>query len=443
MNKQKKQNAGYGKILDAWSPSEDSGEPVGCVATSFTFSPVLFEEDCLGRFLQLETDATEDGPAYLVEREEKLSQLICAAALVDQHHARGLHNLRWDLLSARLSPGILHAKVSLLLWSRRARLIIASANLTEDGYRRNHEVFGALDYFEGCNTPLAVLDEIIAFLREAVRHVDPAASTISPTVSRWNGYLERVSAVTRNWGLKESPRSLAKLRVFAVLTGAERPSAFEMLRSQWLSNSPPNKAFIVSPFFDPPEATNAPARELWTLLKQRGEVSVNYEVVCEDVPGENAVMLRAPKSLLEAQPGNRSQITTTFARLKLEEGRTLHAKYLRLLNDDFILSMVGSSNFTSAGLGMGEKRNLEANLAFTAKLGGSETKRALLDACLPSEKIPDNLERRWIPRTDDGDNAATDGLPILPPAFGQVSFGCDERQSAFVEFTFSGTPPLG
>lgn len=149
MNKQKDQKAGYGKILDAWIPSEDAGDPVGCAATSFTFSPVLFEEDCLGRFLQLETDATEDGPAYLIEREEKLSQLICAAALVDQHHAHGMRSLRWDLLPARLSPGILHAKVSLLLWSRRARLIVASANLTVDGYRRNHEVFGALDYFEG------------------------------------------------------------------------------------------------------------------------------------------------------------------------------------------------------------------------------------------------------------------------------------------------------
>lgn len=179
------------------------------------------------------------------------------------------------------------------------------------------------------------------------------------------------------------------------------------------------------------------------LLKQRGEVSVNYEVVCEDVPGENAVLLHAPKSLLEAQPGNRSQIVTTFARLKLEEGRLLHAKYLWLQNDEFILLMVGSSNFTSAGLGLGGTQNLEANLAFTVKLESAETKSALLDACLPSEKIPDNLERRWLPRADDGDDAAADGLLILPHAFGQVSFGCDEQQSAFVEFTFNGTPPLG
>ena len=61
MTKRKDQTPGYGKILDAWIPPDDAGEPVGCLATSFTFSPVFFEEECLGRFLQLGTNATEDG----------------------------------------------------------------------------------------------------------------------------------------------------------------------------------------------------------------------------------------------------------------------------------------------------------------------------------------------------------------------------------------------
>ena len=99
---------GYGKLLDAWVAPDNVGEPIGCIATSFTFSPVFFEEECLARFLQLETDPTEDGPVYLVEREEKLAQVCCAAALVDQHHCRGGRSLRWDMLSARM-PGLQHA----------------------------------------------------------------------------------------------------------------------------------------------------------------------------------------------------------------------------------------------------------------------------------------------------------------------------------------------
>ena len=97
---------GYGKLLDAWVAPDDAGDPVGCLATSFTFSPVFFEEECLARFLQLESDPTEDGPVYLVEREEKLAQVTCAAALVDQHHCRGSRSLRWDLLSARMPEGL-------------------------------------------------------------------------------------------------------------------------------------------------------------------------------------------------------------------------------------------------------------------------------------------------------------------------------------------------
>jgi hypothetical protein len=104
---------GYAKILNAWSAPDTAGDPVGCVATSFTFSPVFFEEECLGRFLRLETDPVEDGPLYLVEREEKLSQVACAAALVDQHHCQGSRSLRWDLLSARM-PEVLPMRWTVL-----------------------------------------------------------------------------------------------------------------------------------------------------------------------------------------------------------------------------------------------------------------------------------------------------------------------------------------
>ena len=155
MKKKDRENRpGFAKLLDAWLPPEDAGAPIGCVATSFTFDAAFFEDECLSRFLGLETDARETPTANLIEREEELSKVTCAAALVDQHHARGLRNLRWDLLSARLPQGILHAKVSLLLWNQHARLIVASANLTEPGYRLNHEVFTVLDYCEGSTCPM-------------------------------------------------------------------------------------------------------------------------------------------------------------------------------------------------------------------------------------------------------------------------------------------------
>jgi hypothetical protein len=129
-----------------------------------------------------------------------------------------------------LPRGILHAKVSLLLWSRCARMIVASANLTDDGYRRNHEVFGVLDYVEGSEGPLAPLDEIIGLLLDAVRYADPAARSASAAVRRWNVFLGHISRVTRDRGTAESPPTIAKPRSFAVVTGPGRPSALDTLR---------------------------------------------------------------------------------------------------------------------------------------------------------------------------------------------------------------------
>lgn len=440
MSKKREQPPGYGKILDAWVPPEGSGDPVGCVATSFTFSPVFFEEECVGRFLQLGTNAAEDGPAYLIEREEKLSQLECAAALVDQNHARGVRSLRWDLLPARLSRGILHAKISLMFWSRCARVVIASANLTEDGYRRNHEVFGVLDYFKGSESPLTPLDEITSFLADAVRYVDPATHSESAAVRRWNRFLARVTSATRSWGVSGSPSSIAKPRAFAVLTGPGRPSALRTLVDRWPENAPPDSAFVVSPFFDPPGAPNAPARDLWAILKQRGSATVEFDVAAEDVPGEKAVLLHAPESLLAARPASRKRTESVVRRLVLQDGRPLHAKSLWLQSDRVILSMAGSSNFTSAGLGIGKTQNLEANIAYVVSQQSKEAARALNEAWLAADDLDDDLELRWMPCPDEGEDSASPGVVLLPEFFGEASFGFKEKQQGFVELTFHGTP---
>src|SRR5207237_407991 len=74
----RKESESERRLLEAWEPPDGAGEPIGCVATTFTFDPGFFEEHCLSRFLQLETDPREDSAAYLIEREEKLGhQCVC------------------------------------------------------------------------------------------------------------------------------------------------------------------------------------------------------------------------------------------------------------------------------------------------------------------------------------------------------------------------------
>ena len=440
MNRRKDEKAGYARLLDAWTPPPDAGEPLGCVATSYTFSSTFFEEECIGRFVSLDSDAAEDGAAFLVEREEKFSQLICAAALVDQRHARGLRSLRWDLLAARLPSGILHAKISLLLWTQAARLIVASANLTEDGYRRNQEVFGVIEYRPGSSAPLNVLLDFIAFLEDASRYVNPNATAPDPAIKRWRTFLDCVRASTRDWGVSDFPRGTSP-RIHAILTGPGRGSVFDGVGTAWRESTPPENAWIVSPFFDPPEApSNAPAQEIWKHLRQRGTASVCYVVQGEDIAGTEKVLLHAPKTI-NWKPANRS-VTVTVDQLENDPSRPLHAKCLRFEGAEWFVYVCGSSNFTSAGLGIGSTRNLEANLAYAVNFKrDKESTRSCNQAWLKHKRPSREIE--FLAASDNSEDSPNGDFSLLPTAFGSATFAREQNGESWIDFTFYGKPPAG
>jgi hypothetical protein len=430
---------GHARLLDAWTPPPGAGEALGCVATSYTFSPVFFEEECLGRFVGLETDAAEDGAAFLVEREEKFAQLVCAAALVDQRHARGLRSLRWDLLAVRLLQGIQHSKVSLLLWTGAARLIIASANLTEDGYRRNHEVFGVLDFAPGSGAPLPALHGTLDFLAAAVRFADPAEASAGPAARRWLAFLDRVRAATQAWGVEEPARG-ATVRVAVAFTGPGRPSLLDQVRERWPAATPPESAWVVSPFFDPPEAVNAPAQAVWPLLRRRGRVSVCYAVTAEDDAADGAVLLHAPESLRWAPPGREDAVR--FERLKADEHRPLHAKCLWLEGPEWLLYACGSSNWTSAGLGVGKVKNLEANLVYAVHHARDPEARNACDAAWLGH-APILQPTRFLPQPCTDEDAPCGDELLLPAAFGTATLARQGDGALALELTFHGEPPDG
>ena len=100
-------------MLDMWRPPRGAGDPVGCFATTYTFAPALFDEQCLARFLSIESEPDREDLAFLLERETRLGG-IYAGVLVDYTQAGVEHSLRWDVLAARVPGGKQHAKLSLL-----------------------------------------------------------------------------------------------------------------------------------------------------------------------------------------------------------------------------------------------------------------------------------------------------------------------------------------
>ncbi len=365
MKRPREIKAGHGRLLDAWVAPEGAGKPLGCIATSYTFSPVFFEEECLGRFLQLESDPQSDVVLYLIEREEKLRQVSCATVIVDRHHCRGQRSLLWDLLPARPRGGILHAKLAVMRWEQAVRLLLTSANLTESGYRSNLEIFAALDFVPGQPGPLRCFEDCTAFL-DALPETVRAAGPDSDVVKRWHTFLVDVRAAVNGWGLEEHPAGGSDPEVHAILSGGERPDVLASVERIWPERRKPERAFVVSPFYDPPEAVNQPAKQIWNLISRNGRPRLTYCTPVTELPDEDALDVPIPESVLDVDLSRHPEAKIRFQRLDPGDGRSLHAKSLWFSSAGATAYIVGSSNFTSAGLGLSANSNLEANVAFVA-----------------------------------------------------------------------------
>jgi hypothetical protein len=423
---------GQARLLDAWLAPDEAGEPIGILATTFTFSAAFFEEECLARFLGIESDPLEDGPFYLIEREEKLSAITCAAVIVDAHQARGARSLRWDLLPLSVERGgVLHAKVSLLCWSRLVRVIVASANLTEDGYRRNREIFGVLDFSELETLPPSILGSVIVFLRSLVDAVDPQ----SPVRGRIGSLLDWAAEFGRRVAENTEARVRENPRIFPIFAGVGGEGIPQQIEQHWPGGSPPTAAYVTSPFFDPPDAPNRPAESLWQLLRQRGEAELTINVEADPIEKDKTIFLHAPQSLLHAQPKSRQGVRTAVRILTMHDKdahgqfayRPLHLKSIWLENDRWAAYLVGSSNFTSAGLGLGRRSNIEANLLYAVShYREPDLYRELEQAYPETEDLPAGWECLWQPLEDaEFENALQ--LAVLPPGFGPAIFAIDPK----------------
>ena len=431
--------SGYGKLLDAWVKPDHVGDPVGCLATTFTFSPAFFEEECLGRFLRIDTDPSRDGPLYLIEREEKLSQIECAAVLVDQHHCKGSRSLRWDMMPARAKSGLLHAKVSLLVWTNMIRLIVASANITESGYRLNKEVFGVLDYEPSGKAQHECLNGTIRFLKDLIDQTVVTKNSYSPAGERWLALLNKAESMSSEWFGSEPGSRKRHGMIYPVFTGGNYPDAYDSLRSFWPSTSPASEAKVFSPFFNPPEAENKPAIDLWKFLRQRGSARCSFHVVAENVEDEQKTVVQAPESLLKVRPDGRKDVDSRI--VGLDGDRPFHAKGMWLENTRWIVYMIGSSNFTSAGLGLGRVGNLEANLAYIVDKKKHRAEFNRLRETFPEGfAISEANEIVWLAESPAGEDDAGEGA-VLPGAFDTAIYEMTDEDMGKITLTFNDDPP--
>ena len=359
-------------LLSLWEREEAFGAPVGCVATSFTFDAGFFEEELLGRFLGMDTDPAEDLRDYLVEREDRLSQVF-ACALVDVRKVAQQRSLRWYLAPMRV-PGesTFHPKLSLLVWQRRVRVLVGSANLTSDGYRKNLEHMGALDFSPEGLLPRSLLGEVLAFLR-ALRDVCPSVAVDDGPFSKLEVFLDGVARLTEGWADPAWQRGKPRVEFVPVLPG--QPSMLARIREAWGASRPgPSEAWILSPFFSEGAAARAVLDHLLGHMASRGTRTLHILARGTEEP-DGAVVLEAPEALRAQLSGCQQHFYLVRGVDEENEPRALHAKSLWLQRGERTVYVIGSSNFTAPGLGIaaGElnaRVNVEANLAYWPETPG-------------------------------------------------------------------------
>jgi hypothetical protein len=412
------------RLLEAWEPPQGSGDPIGCIATTFTFQPDFFEEHCLSRFLRMETDPREDGAAYLIEREEKLAETN-VVVLVDRSQAGGSASPRWSVLPVTISGRAQHAKVSVLAWDGWVRVLIGSANLTEVAHRKNQEVCAALDFHASGEIPSDVLRETLDFLR-ALASLAAGAEGRSGPKARLLALLDRIGSLSQGWA-PEYPRVRDAPRVtpmfLAPLDGYREPVLDRLGRLMRERGGPASYAWVLSPFFDPtPSGATYPATTaLLAALTDRGNRKVEFAVPGERLP-DGRLRLRAPRVLVRGERKRADYVVYPIFEDVERDHRPLHAKSVWLWSDREHVYMAGSSNFTRAGLGLaGSAPNVEANLAF-AFPDDTGTVRQMEETIPECGDAVDDLDAvLWEPVPEQEEEGAA-ALDVLPANFQEALF---------------------
>lgn len=408
-----------------WMPPPNAGAPVVCLASTYTFHASLFEDDLLPRFLGLRFDSTEKERVFIAEREDKLST-VTAAVFVDAARVDGRQTTgRWSQIPVPVPGGCQHSKVTLLVWEHHIRILIGSANLTTTGYRRNREMAACLDFHDKDGTPPKhLLSDVLGFLEDDLLVL---GAMPQGTRARLTDAIRNTRHRSRGWQL---PDALAGLPATTfVPVSPKRPGragrgVMEPLLTAWGSRSA-SSISVMTPFVG--DSERAVATTMTALMRVPRTRGAEGHLVlggrlgddgkyCLDVPAwfrdtwAKAWKVESDDIPVYVPPLSRDD----------EKGeRALHAKAILLQSDERTLLLIGSSNFSPHGLGIGTY-NLEANLCYVAR--EIEHTRALENALPVDWEVDRQDDLRWPAQPDPVDDDRPPTAPAPPMAFQWATF---------------------
>lgn len=420
MSPRKKSNQS-GALLELWRPPKGAGDPVGCLSTTYTFHPGVYDEQCLARFLDIESEPNREDLSFLLERESRLGS-VYAGVLVDYTQAGVEHSLRWDVLPVRIPGAKQHAKLSLLLWSRHARVIVTSANLTEQGYRYNYEAAACVEATPSGGNVDGVRDAV-SFLQALTGFV-PGSSEQPAVVQRAREFLAAARSRVGGWTGDRRGGDVRQRLVFTVPARpgqAPRSSFDETLDECRKRGGSPFELWVASPFYDSDKtAASTMATVAKSLSRQRARRIDLGIPALRDKDVQHARLL-APKTLFDT--ASRYVDTLNVEMLPVKDGdgnvRPWHAKLLLLRGEGYVGLLTGSANFTGAALGLGPRRNAEAGVL--TLLDRSDV--APFEELWPGmEMVADAGNAEWLGISEENDEEESASQRPVPPGFLVVTF---------------------
>jgi hypothetical protein len=359
-------------LIDAIRPMDSDGPLISLLCSTYGLSldqPNFFEQDFLPTVLGL-GGVRDRGYAVPITLERKLKD-VYSALVVDAHAlTTGCRpSLQIDLLPVGHRTN--HAKVVLIHRKRLIRLVIASANLTHEGYRRQREIGAILEFKDDGQLPVEILRAALQGWSEVLGELNT-----EPLQRAFNAAIRQAES----WAL---PVALPVGQTVAVMFGGTGRPLWQALVEAWPQGEPLLDWCVCSPFWPDATGGETPFEVIARGLARRGasfEKTRLQIIACADSPGDKGrpkfpfqLARRLYKDGFPILNGQVAAARLDALREEIPEGmaedqRDLHAKWVVLRGPRTAIILVGSANFTRKGFGVLERpeaANIEACVLFS------------------------------------------------------------------------------
>jgi hypothetical protein len=368
-------------LMDFMRPLDSNGALHSALLSTYGLSlsdPPFFDQDFLPTLLGLGgvRDRGYSSPANV---ERRLGQIYCGILCDARALAQGGRpSLRVDVMPVAYQ--LHHAKVVLIHCERVVRLVISSANLTHDGFRRNRETAVVLDFREGSHLAPSILAD---FAAEWLARVGSLAT------EDFRRALGEAADAAQRW----KPLRTSEPTVRILWGGGQIP-LWQRFLDVWPQGEPIREWQISSPFWPSPGETQTPFDVFSRVLNERGANVGDAKLTLfalADAPGPGgrpyfpyALVDQLAKRGFEPAdaticPVRLDAFETGLPDGKAEDLRPLHAKWILLRGEYTSLLLIGSANFTRRGLGV-VNNPVHANIEVCVMLSGT-------NKVLPTEGI--------------------------------------------------------